>query len=51
MLSQYIENEKENILARLFECLRIASISADLQYKETCFKQADWFMSFKWVGI
>lgn len=45
MLSQYIENEKENILARLFECLRIASISADLQYKDTCFKQADWFVN------
>lgn len=45
MFTQYIENKKENILERLFDCLRIASISADSQYRETCIKQADWFVN------
>ncbi|MFV0321780.1 MAG: M20/M25/M40 family metallo-hydrolase [Alphaproteobacteria bacterium] len=44
MFAQYIENEKKSILERLFECLRIASISADSQYRDTCLKQANWLI-------
>ena len=40
-----IDNDLPNALERLFELLRIQSISTDPAYKNECQKAADWLVS------